>query len=66
MWQARLKLQQKQDSYLLRVANRELILAELEITYKVLSVLLQIQNYFKQLDLDTFRIATYNVILGLL
>jgi hypothetical protein len=42
------------------------MLAELEITYKVLSVLLQIQNYFKQLDLDAFRIATYNIILGLL
>jgi hypothetical protein len=42
------------------------MLAELEITYKVLSVLLQIQNYFKQLDLDVFRMATHNVILGLL
>jgi hypothetical protein len=39
--------------------------AELEITYKVLSVLLQIQNYFEQLDLDAFGMATYDVILGL-
>jgi hypothetical protein len=42
------------------------MLAELEITYKVLSVLLQIQNYFEQLDLDVFRMATHNIILGLL
>jgi hypothetical protein len=40
VWRARLKLQQKQNPYLLRVANRELMPAELEITYKVLSVLL--------------------------
>jgi hypothetical protein len=66
VWQARLKLQQKQNPYLLRVANRELMLAELEITYKVLSVPLQIQNHLEQLDLDAFGIATYNVILGLL
>ena len=63
---ARLKLQQKQNSYLLRVANRELMLKELEVTYKVLSVTLRIQNYKEQLDLDALGIATYNIILGLL
>ena len=63
---ARLKLQQKQNPYLLRVANRELILKELEVTYKVLSITLKIQDYKEQLDLDALGIATYNIILGLL
>ena len=39
---------------------------ELEVTYKVLSVTLKIQDYKEQLDLDMLGIATYNVILGLL
>jgi hypothetical protein len=65
VWRARLKPQRKQNPYPLRVANGEPMLAESEITHEVLSVLLQIQNHFKQLDLDAFRMATYNVILGL-
>ena len=64
--QARLKLQQKKNLYLLRVANRELMPKEAEVTYKVLSVALKIQNYKEQLDLDALGIATYDVILGLL
>ena len=39
--------------------------AESEITYEVLSVPLQIQNHFEQLDLDAFGMATHDVILGL-
>ena len=42
------------------------MLQELEITYKVLSVLIILSKYYKEIDLDVFRIATYNVILGLL
>ena len=41
------------------------MLKELEVTYKVLSVTLRIQNYKEQLDLDALGIATYNIILGL-
>ena len=65
VWRARLKLQRKQNFYLLRVANRELMPKKLEVTHKVLSVTLRIQNYKKQLDLDALGIATHNVILGL-
>ena len=63
---AGLNLQQKQNPYPLRVANRELMPKELEVTYKVLSITLRIQNYKEQLDLDALEIATYNIILGLL
>ena len=62
---AELKLQQKQNPYPLRVANRELMLKESEVTHEVLSVTLRIQNYEEQLDLDALGIATHNVILGL-
>jgi hypothetical protein len=62
---AGLKLQQKKDPYLLRVVNREPMLQELEITYKVLSVPIILSKYYKEIDLDIFRIATYNIILGL-
>jgi hypothetical protein len=65
VWRAGLKPQQKQNPYPLRVANGELMLKELEVTYKVLSVTLRIQNYKEQLDLDALGIATYDVILGL-
>ena len=41
------------------------MLAESEITYEVLSILLQIQDHMEYLDLDAFGMATYNVILGL-
>ena len=49
----------------MRVANREPILQELEINYKVLSVPITLSKYYKKIDLDVFRIATYNIILGL-
>ena len=42
------------------------MLKKLEVTHKVLSMTLRIQNYKEQLDLDALGIATYNVILGLL
>ena len=65
MQQARLQLQQKKDLYLLRVINREPIPQELEITYKVLSIPIKLSKHYKDIDLDVFRIATYNIILGL-
>jgi hypothetical protein len=66
VWRAGLKLQQKKDPYLLRVTNREPILQELEITYEVLSIPIKLSKHYKEIDLDVFRIATYNIILGLL
>jgi hypothetical protein len=41
------------------------MLQELEITYKVLSVPIILSKHYKEIDLDIFRIATYNIILGL-
>ena len=38
---------------------------ELEITYKVLSVPITLSRHYKEVDLDVFRIATYNIIVGL-
>ena len=38
---------------------------ELEITYEVLSVPIKLSKHYKEIDLDIFRIATYNIILGL-
>ena len=38
---------------------------ELEITRKVLSVPIKLSKHYKEITLDIFRIATYNVILGL-
>ena len=38
---------------------------EPKITHEVTAVPLQIYRHHKELDLDAFRIATYNVILGL-
>jgi hypothetical protein len=65
VWRAGLKPQRKQNPYPLRVANGEPMPAESEITHEVLSVPLQIQNHFEQLDLDAFGMATHDVILGL-
>jgi hypothetical protein len=39
---------------------------ELEITCKVLSVPITLSKHYKEIDLDVFRIATHNIILGLL
>jgi hypothetical protein len=49
----------------LRIANREPMLQELEITCKVLSVPITLSKYYKEIDLDIFRRVTYNIILGL-
>jgi hypothetical protein len=38
---------------------------ELEITHEVLSILIILSKHYKEIDLDVFRIATYNIILGL-
>jgi hypothetical protein len=38
---------------------------ELEITYKVSSIPIILSKHYKEIDLDVFRIATYNIILGL-
>jgi hypothetical protein len=38
---------------------------ELEINYKVLSVPITLSKHYKEVDLDVFRIATHNIILGL-
>jgi hypothetical protein len=55
----------KDESYPLHVANGEPILGETQITHEVTEVTLRIQNYREQLDLDVFRLATHNIILGL-
>lgn len=57
--------QRKDYPYLLRVANRELMPKELEITYKAVSAPITIGSYYKEITLDVFKIATYNIILGL-
>ena len=36
-----------------------------EITYKVVSAPLTLNRHYKEITLDVFKIATYNVILGL-
>ena len=41
------------------------MLQELEITYKVSSVPITLSKYYKDIDLDIFRIATYNIIVEL-
>ena len=38
---------------------------ESEITRKVLSVPIKLSKHYKEIDLDVFRIATYDIILGL-
>ena len=38
---------------------------ESEITRKVLSVPIKLSKHYKEIDLDIFRIATHNIILGL-
>lgn len=40
------------------------MLQELEVTYKVLSIPIALKGHYKEIDLDIFRIATYNIILG--
>ena len=41
------------------------MLQELEITYKVLSISIKLSKHYKEITLDIFRIATYNIILEL-
>ena len=65
MKQAGLQPQRKNDPYLLRVVNREPMPQELEITRKVSSVPMKLSKHYKEITLDVFRMATYNVILGL-
>ena len=62
---ARLQPQQKKDPYLLRVANKEPIPQESEITRKVSSIPIKLSKHHKEIDLDVFRIATHDIILGL-
>jgi hypothetical protein len=38
---------------------------ELEITHKVSSIPITLSKHHKEMDLDVFRIATHNIILGL-
>ena len=38
---------------------------ESEITYEVSSVSIKLSKHYKDIDLDVFRIATHNIILGL-
>jgi hypothetical protein len=38
---------------------------ELEITCKVSSVSIKLSKHYEEIDLDVFRIATYDIILGL-
>ena len=49
----------------MQVINKEPMPQELEITRKVLSVPIKLSKHYKEITLDIFRIATYNVILGL-
>jgi hypothetical protein len=65
VWRAGLKPQRKKDPYPLRVANREPMPQESEITHKVSSVPIKLSKHHEEIDLDVFRIATYNIILGL-
>jgi hypothetical protein len=41
------------------------MLQELEINYEVLSVPITLSKHHEEIDLDVFRIATHNIILGL-
>ena len=38
---------------------------ESEITHEVTDVWMNLQGHYKEISLDVFRMATYNVILGL-
>jgi hypothetical protein len=38
---------------------------ELEITRKVSSIPMKLSKHYKEIDLNIFRMATYNIILGL-
>jgi hypothetical protein len=38
---------------------------ELEITREVSSVPIKLSTHYEEIDLDVFRIATHNIILGL-
>ena len=62
---AGLQPQRKNDPYPLRVANGEPMPQELEINCKVSSVPITLRKHYEEIDLDIFRIATYNIILGL-
>jgi hypothetical protein len=59
-------LQYKTNLYPLRVANRELMLGEENVTLEVRGAPLQLQDYKETLDLDILGTAAYDVILGLL
>ena len=41
------------------------MLEELEITYKITNIQINLQEHYKEINLDVFRIATHNIILGL-
>ena len=38
---------------------------ESEITYKVSAVLIKVKKHYKEITLDVFGMATYNIILGI-
>jgi hypothetical protein len=65
MQRAGLTPQRRTQSYPLQVANRQLMPGEDQITHKVIRVPLQIYQHYKEIDLDVFKIATHNIILGL-
>jgi hypothetical protein len=41
------------------------MLKEAEITHEVVSAPITLDRHYKEITLDVFRIATYNIILGL-
>jgi hypothetical protein len=65
MQRAGLTPQHYKQAYLLQVANRQLMLGEDQITHEVTHVPLQIHQHHKEIDLDVFKIATHDIILGL-
>ena len=66
VWLAGLRPQRKKEPYPLRVANGEPMPEESEITHEVTDVRMNLQGHYKEISLDVFRMATHDVILGLL
>ena len=55
----------KEESYPLHVANGQPMPGGNQITHEVTGVTLSIQDHQEKLDLDVFRLATHDIILGL-
>ena len=62
---ARLRPLRKEESYPLHVTNGQPMPGGNQITHEVTRVTLSIQDHQEKLDLDVFRQATHDIILGL-